>query len=573
MPQPNSSLINRSSFGNTTYGDSYEHPLFRYLTHLIPRRLRPLFRLCEQVFMGPQASAGIRKIAEYPVTDPEIFSNNEKDKEKIIDLFANTFQVRREITKSMYNMFVYGNDFTSFHRPFTRFVRCESCGAETNIRKLPEFKYSYKNVSIQYKCPACNKHATGQFHDRAVTDINRCTIIHWDPKRIDIDHCSVTKESEYYYTPAPMTKAKVREGNEHLVTCLPKGMLEAISKDIRFKFNAGEIFHMKVDGPAGMENESGWGIPLLISAIETYLYISVMRKGNESAAMERIESFRMVYPAATTANGDPSFALSVSRHMMLLEENYEFWRRSDRNALMFSPVPVGVAQIGGDARPMLTNAEIQAAEDNILALLGIPREFVYGGMSYGPGSGAVLRQIENQLVAHISQTSGLLQWLTDKICSYLGMSGVIARLGKFTVQDDAMNKQAAMQLFQQNELSAESFTKLFGYNRREEQDRIMEETLDKVRRDQELQKKMQDLQNDIATQAQMQAQNHSGATYNVQAVMASGQQVVDGMLQDPTMAQSTLAQLQNQDPVMYSVVRMLWDQAQYQTRQGGGAPA
>lgn len=554
---------------NAVYGDSYEHPMFRYLTHLIPRRLRPLFRLCEQVFMGPHASAGIRKIAEYPVTDPEIFSSNDKEKEELENIFKNVFQIKREITKSMYNMFVYGNDFTSFHKPFTRFAVCDSCNAESNVAKLPEFDYFYKTVKIKYKCPACGENTQGHFTDKKTQDINKCTIIHWDPKRIDIIHSPTSRRSEYYYTPSPEVRAKVREGNAHLVMTTPLGMLEAIADDIRFKFSPNEIFHMKVDGPAGMENESGWGIPLLISAIETYLYISVMRKGNESVAMERIESFRMVYPAATTANGDPSFALSMSRHMDRVQDNYEVWRRSDRNALMFSPIPVGVAQIGGDGRPLLTNAEIQAAEDNILAILGIPREFVYGGMSYGPGSGAVLRQIENQLVAHISQTSGLLQWLTDKICAYLGMGDVTARLGKFTIQDDAMNKQAAMQLFERQELSAESFTKLFGYNRKEEQDRIMEEQLDRTRREMELQKKMEDLQNDIAMQAQMEAQQGTGATYNVQAVMAQGQTVVDQMAQDPTTAQSTLANLQNSDPVMYSVVRMLWDQAQYQGQKGG----
>lgn len=558
------------------YGDTYEHPMFRYLTNLIPRRLRALFRLCEQVFMGPHATSGIRKIAEYPVTDPEIFSDSENDRKAVEDYLKNIFQIKREITRSMYNMFVYGNDFTSFHRPFIRYAQCghEDCGNEININNVKEFKYSYQNVTVRYTCKECGRHTSGKLVDRRSKDITKCAIVHWDPKRIDIDPCVITNENEYYYRPSPEEVTRVQEGNRHLVAKLPMGLLKAIAEDVRFQFRENELFHMKVDSPSGIENHSGWGIPVLVSAIETYLYISVMRKGNESTAMERIESMRIVYPATVTANGDPSYQLSMSSYMNRLQEDYEYWRRRDRNMVMFSPLPVGVAQIGGDGRPLLTNQEIQSAENNILAILGIPREFVYGGVSYGPGSGAVLRQIENQLVAHISQTSGLLQWLTDKICAFKGLGRVEARLGKFTIQDDGMNKQAAQALYQQGELSAESFMKLHGYDRDEEQDRIMEEQLDRARRDKELQQRTEQLQNDIATQAQLQAQQGQGLSYDVNSIMGQASQMVQQMSADPMNAQSILANLQNQDPVMWSVVSKMWEQhgeqARQAARQGGG---
>jgi len=551
----------QSSYGYNAQGrDVYEHPMFRYLTNLIPRRLKALFRLCEQVFIGPHANSGIRKIAEYPITDPELTTDNVQDKQVMKDLLRNVFMIKREQIKSMYNLFVYGNDFSSFHTAFLRDVKCEHCGSTYNISKLRTFKYHYQTVRITYQCQECGETTTSGFQDKQHNDITRCSIVHWDAKRITIDHNAITKDSKFYYDPSPEMKSRVQNGDKHLVATLPIGFLNSIAKNSRFKFDDDQIYHMKVDAPTGLENESGWGIPVVLSAIETYLYISLMRKGNESMALERIESFRMVYPATNSPTGDPSYALSMRKHVNELSESYEHWRRGDRNAVFFSPVPVGTAQIGGDARPLLTHQEILSAEDNILAIIGIPREFVYGGMSYGPGSAAVLRQIENQLVAHISQSSGLLQWIVNKITDFKGMQPMKAKMGKFTIQDDAFNKQAALQLYQTGELSAETMMRVYSFDRGEEQDRIQEETIERARRQAVADKKMQEIQNDLVAQAQMKAES-GGPMYDTNKVMASADQMVQQMLQDPSLAKSLLSNLQNEDPVMYAVVRTRWEQA------------
>lgn len=573
MSRGNTGLPSSFQGPGSVHRDSYEHPLFRYLTNLIPRRLRALFRLCEHVFMGPNATAGIRKIAEYPVTDPELFSDNENDRKAVGELFEKTFQIKRHITRSMYNLFVYGNDFVSFHRPFVRYVECGhgDCKSQVNIRNLKDFKYSYQNLTVKYTCPVCGRETTGKLVDRRSKDIKKCAIIHWDPKRVDIDPNTKVNMHEYYYRPSPEESARVREGNRHLVSTLPMGLLKAIAKDVRYMFRPNELHHMKTDAPSGIENHSGWGIPILISAIEQFLYISLLRKGNESTALERVESMRILYPASVTPNGDPTYQISMAKYMDRLQADYEFWRRTDRNMVLFSPIAVGVAQVGGDARPLLTSQEILAAENNILAILGIPREFVYGGMSYGPGSGAVLRQIENQLVAHISQASSLLQWLTDKICEFKGLGFVEAKMGKFTIQDDAMTKQAAMALFQQQRLSAETFMKIHGYDKQEEDERMMEEAIDQIRRDMELQRRTQEVQNDLATQARMQSESGQGLSYDVNAIMGAASNMMQQMIADPMNAQSVLANLQNQDPVMWAVVSKLWEtQGRQAAQQGGG---
>lgn len=201
--------------------DTYENQMFRYLTTLIPHKLKSLFRLCEQVFTGPYASAGIRKIAEYPITDPELFSDNKDETAKMKDLLKDTFQINRELTISMYNLFVYGNDFMSFQESFQRYVTCRKCGARVNIDSIPKLTYHYKDVAVKYKCTECKAHTHSGFEDRVNKDVKKCTIVHWSPKRISIDHNPVNKQSKYYYCPSPEMTSRVQRGDRHLISTLP----------------------------------------------------------------------------------------------------------------------------------------------------------------------------------------------------------------------------------------------------------------------------------------------------------------------------------------------------------------
>ena len=555
--------------------NSYQHPLFRYLNELTPKNLKSLFLMCENLFLNANINAGIRKIAEYPVTEPEIYAESEKDAELIKDLFTNTYQVRREITKALYNLFVYGNSFVTFTTPFERMARCTETRAEYNVSKLPDFYYEGMDektgeLMIRHHCPMSGKEVTSVLFDRGSSDLKKCVIVHWDPKRIDINHNPTNKRSEYYYEVHPQLKRKIEAGDRHTIATMSLGILKTVAKQTKFLFDADQIFHMKMDSPTGIENGTGWGIPILFSAMETYMYMSTIRKGNQSVALERVDAFRMVYPQTTGPMQGPGSgiaALSQSKWLRSIKKSYEKWRQFDRNQVFFSPVPAGVSQVGGDARPLLLSQEVQAAESALLGILGIPKEFVYGGMSYGPGSGAVIRQLENQLIAHTSQASGLLQWIANKIVAYRGMKQVTARMGKFKLQDDMQQKTMAFQMHQAGQLSNTTFMRMMDYDAKEEQKLIYEERIDAQQKEMKFQKEVQSMQDSLAEQAALQEAQGGGMAYNPQVVMAKAHELVNQMAQAPQEARAILSNLQNEDPVMYAVVSVEWEKVQRQQGQ------
>ena len=115
--------------------------------------------------------------------------------------------------------------------------------------------------------------------------------------------------------------------------------------------------------------------------------------------------------------------------------------------MMFAPVPVAMTQMGGDGRALLTLGEVQQVEDNIIAAMGIPREFIYGGMSF-TGSAITLRMLENQLLTYTGALNELAQWITDRCCRILGWGKTKVELQEFKLIDDVQQKQLIMSLNQ-----------------------------------------------------------------------------------------------------------------------------
>jgi hypothetical protein len=101
-----------------------------------------------------------------------------------------------------------------------------------------------------------------------------------------------------------------------------------------------------------------------------------------------------------------------------------------------------------------------------------------------------------------------------------------------------------------------------------ERDKRKQETLDETRVQLETQIEVQKLQNTLAQQAQSEASMGAGLSYNPQAVIAQAEQIVGQMQQlDPGSVKSLLAQLSQEDPVMYAVVKDRWQTMQSVQRQ------
>lgn len=542
---------------NGVYGD----PMRLWAHSFSSRNLKQLFRWTEYLYYNSaQIYAGTRKFAEYPITELEYMSDSDKLTSLYRRLLEDIVGIKRNLIKASIDLQVYGNSFTSLHLPFKRHLKCSKCQFK-QVAEVIDYKYNPNNATFKHTCGDCNFTGESIVVDTLQIAPEKINIVRWDPKLIQISFNSVTNESEYYLQIPSELKSKVMGGDKHLISTLPKPILETISKEELFKFNHDEIFHMKSDAPAGVQ--SGWGYPPLVACMPLFYHASVLRKANESIALERIVPMRVMHPQAISGNADPILSLSMGKFMAEVEDNINKWRR-DPNHIMMSPVAVGVSQVGGEGRALMVNAEIQQAEDNIIAAMGFPKEFVYGGLSY-TGSSVTLRMLENQLESSVFQITQLLRWLTNKMGRFLGWEHCQVGLGDFKMIDDVSQKQLVMQLFQMGMVSKTTVAEAHGIDIAEEREKIKQENLSDARFQKELELDMMDLQKDISQQARQMAaeQGGGGLAYDQQAVIAKAEEIAMQFMQmDPGSRKSQLASLQAEDYVMYSVVIQRLEQMQ-----------
>ena len=555
-------------------GGAYGDPTRLWAHDFSPKTIKHLFKWSEYLyFNSAQVFSGIRKYAEYPITEISYQTDVPGNVTKYKDILENQLGIRSELIKCSIDLQVYGNSFVSVHMPFTRHLVCKNCSTTHRI-DVAEFKYKFKDASFEIKCSSCNKKGTAEVQDRMVRRPQGIHIIRWDPKLIRLQHNEITNQSEYYLEISGDIKKRVRSGDNLAVSTMPISILKAVGDDLDFKFNKDQIFHSKIDTPAGVA--AGWGLPPLTAAIPLFHHASVLRKANEAIALERIVPMRVMHPQATTGAADPIQTMSIASFMDDLEANLKHWRK-DPNHIMMSPVAVGVSQVGGEGRALMVDSEIARVEDNIIASMGFPKEFIYGGLSF-TGSSITLRMLENQLESSVFQVNNLLQWIADRVGRFLEMPEVEVSLGDFKMVDDIQQKQLVMNLWQSQIVSKTTVAEAHGINLEEEQRRLKEEAVSDMRLQVEINTEVEKLQSSLAAQAkemaamEQQQQTPPGLNYDQQAVIAEAENIAMQMLQaDESTRRSQLSALQSEDYVMYSVVIQRMEQLRLdQQNQGAG---
>lgn len=579
MPLPFSSDI-----GYENRGTQHPNPLFDYLTTFVPRKLKSLFTYCDYLYYNsPQIFAALNKFAVYPVTDLVYETDNSKLKSKYKNLLERTIHLKTILIKTGIDRHVYGNSFVSVYFPFKRFLQCPHCKRKYAIKHVSyKFKIRKKAYGFYYACKNCGKSVKGKVVDEKLRYPDGINIIRWDPKHIEIEGNPVTGDMAYYYEIPSNIKERVRSGDKHMLSTMPLSFIECIAQQKLFKFAKGKIYHMKADAPAGIDNR--WGFPPLTSTLKQFFYTAVLRKANEAIALEHVVPFRVMHPQQSTANADPTTTISLSNWLSETKMNLEAWRR-DPLHLMFSPVPVGVTNVGGQGRALMVTGEIAEAENSIIAAMGIPREFLYGGLS-ATGSGVTLRMLENQMLNYTTQLLEVGQWITSQCAEFLGWKKIRIDLEPFKLIDDVQQKMAILQANQMSGgtlLSNTTLGSMFSIDLDKERKIRAQEIMDESRSQYETNQKLQEQQQTLAERARASTQTEQPQGYDQQAVIAQADQIVQQIsTMDEGMRKSYLHSLQVEDIVMYSVVIQRWEELRTQNeavvrsdmrntqQQGGG---
>lgn len=555
------------------YAGSYMHanPMFDFLSGFAPRNLKDLFKWAEYIFTdSPHIYATVEKLALYSITEIRYLN----DAPAAVDKLRNTLEddigiypalrtVRRDET-------IYGNSFTSVHFPFKRLSRCPHCSLIHTMSRIT-YKYEWTTLRFDYTCPACKKGVSQNLNElvevpiRSAKDIR---IIRWDPKQMILDDNPITGEVVYYYKLHARLVEKIKKGGPVVINTIPSGFLQCVAKNKDFKFNPNSVFHLRNDPPAGLDTP--WGIPPITSVLKQFYYTAVLRKANEAIALDHVVPFRVLHPAQVSGNADPIATLNGAEWTEYTREQIKRWRR-DPLHIMFSPVALGVTQMGGQGRSLMTLGEVQAAEENIMAGLKVPREFTMGGLSVQV-SPTALRMLENQLLASNHETNRLLQWVVDKIAVFLGHERTKVALTPFKFVDDAQQKALLLEMNAQYSLLSKQFiAEMFSIDLEEQAAQRESEELNDKKRKLVHERKLKDMDNSISEQAAQMAQQQQmgpGMNYDQQAVIGHADEIAQQLAAaSEGDRRSILSDLQATDYVMYAVVIQRLEQNDLEMRR------
>lgn len=436
--------------GSGDYGLQYPSPFFDIAQTYLPATVKQMFRWCRYYYMvNPLINTVANKMAEYPVTDIILDTDRLEHKEKWSAFLNDQLRYRAFQIEVGLDYYVYGNALVSIFYPFVKMLECRNCHYE---REAAHSDYRFMNFEFHWNCPRCGEMGPCRAWDHYVKASKGIRLIRWNPEDVDVQYNDITGDYTYYYTIPVQVKNDIIIGKKSVVESVPQLFIEALRLKKAVVFNKENIFHFKRPTLAGKDR--GWGTPMILPVLKDTFYLQILRKAQESIAMEHIVPLRVLFPQAGSASSDPYSSVNLADWRDQVANEIRQWH-ADNNYIPIMSLPIGQQTIGGDGRALLLSQEIRVWSEHIIAGMGVPVELIFGGLSYS-GSNVSMRMLENMHLGYLTDHKALLHWVIERVSSYLGWASVKAKFKPFKMADDLQRKAYLFQLSQAGKISDET---------------------------------------------------------------------------------------------------------------------
>jgi len=586
-----------------------KHPLLSQFSSSLPSNIKELFEWMEYIVSNnPIASAGIKKLSETPVTSFKYLSVEDQNESSIsIDdswksILEDYLNLKSKLLSISYNTLLYGNCFVSVYTPIVRLMKCTSCGETIQMKQAKKLRVSIakkremrvfssydsgmneepsvasKDVTEKYKslgnnttplmftceCRGCKKVTEHNIKDvkfKSKKDIN---IISWNQNNIKIVSNPISGQNEYYYSIPDDINKGVKSNDPFILSTIPMGMIEASLKKNIFKFADGHIYHSKRETINGIS--TSWGMPSLAAAIPSFLTLMILRKANEKIASDYMVPLRTVFPSQTQSGaGEMYNFMAGSDFVGKINGMLEKWKL-DPSGVQTTPFPIGTETILGDGKLLSLNQEIDQLESNIANTLGIPIEFIKGGLSYTT-QGSSLRLLENQLARLSANLEDVIQFIIGRVSVALDKEPIKVKMVPFKIVDDLQEKAAIMQLASSGQgfISTSTMLEMFNMDSGTEQKKIVMDQKNQAKNQLELQRYQQEVATSIEERAKAKEQMNTSTfqSINQQALMQEAQQYAEQLMQlDDGSRRSQLDEMAKTNYILYGVVKAIIEMQQ-----------
>jgi hypothetical protein len=460
----------RSMTGEAVGSVKYPSPFFDIAQTYLPTSVKSMLKWCRYYFLtNPIINAVCYKMAEYPLTDLIFDTDNEALYKRWESLFHSVLNFRKFEVEAGLDYNVYGNAFVSLYFPFVKLLRCKKCGFTKEVNKQ---KYTFRDHKFTGECDKCHNHGEFRVQDHYIRSVRDIRLIRWNPEYITIQHNEATGENRYFYTIPPTLANDIRMGKRHVIETVPQVFIEALRQNKALLFSKQNIYHLR--RPTIAQKDKGWGLPMILPVLKQTFYLQILQKAQEAIALEHIVPLRVIYPSSSSASADVYSTVNLSQWRDKIEQELVRWRL-DNNYIPILPIPVGQQTLGGDGRALMLAQEFRVWTEQIIAGMGVPVEFAYGGMQFS-GSNVSMRMLENHFIVQKSQRKQLVtDFIIPNIAAFLGWTPVDCHYRRFKMADDLQRSAFYLQLNQAGKISDKSLLEDTDWDSRSEAELIAEE--------------------------------------------------------------------------------------------------
>lgn len=522
---------NRSVMGDGVGSIRYPSPFFDIAHTYMPSSYKTMLRWCRYYFLSnPLINAVCYKMAEYPVTDLIFDSESDHENQRWRRFFERVLKFKKFEVEAGLDYNAFGNCFISIFIPFIKYLRCKRCRHSERVDRV---KYTFKNFGFHGSCRSCGAHGELEAWDHHIRSIEGIRLIRWNPETISIQHNEATGETQYFYTIPGVLANDIKMAKRHVIEKTPQIFIEALRRNKSLLFDESNIFHLKRATIA--QKDKGWGLPMILPVLKDTFYLQILRKAQEAIAIEHVVPLRVLFPQSASGTSDVYSTINLQNWKQKVEQEILRWRL-DNNYIPILPLPIGQQTLGAEGRALMLAQEYRVWAEHIVAGMGVPTEFVFGGLSYS-GSNVSLRILENKFLDHKADHHALVDWIMERVGSFMGWRPIPHHFRRFKMADDLQRSAFNLQLNQAGKLSDESLLEETDWDAAREAERIANEQ----KRAFENQRRQALSQADIQGEAQltmqkyqMRAQKMMMELQQMQMQPQPGDPVMDGM--QPAMA-------------------------------------
>jgi len=560
--------INRT-FYDTNFLQKYNQ-LSSIYSNYLPNDIREVFKWVNFIAANvPAVQSALSKmscvaITSFNYTSQDLTELDEDDETSWKSVLENDLKIMEELKEIAYNFLLYANQFISVNFPIDRTFICTECSSHyrknqlENREIIPIAKKNKNNqdeLFFKCHCDKCKTKTLMTVKDRTVIDYTKVKIIKWPVNSIDLYEDDITGVKTFYYTPDTANKELIKKGNKDKIFYLPINIILAAITDGKVKFNEESIIHIRAKKFNGVN--TAWGMPTLTSAIPDMISLMLLRKVNEKIYSDMMLPLRGLVPRMNNVDGNPIYNyISAPDLEGKVNKIINSWKK-DPTGIKFFPIPLEPMNLFGEGKSLNLSGEIDAFTTMIIQSLGIPPEFIKGGLSWG-GSGPSLRMLQNQLLELSTSLETVAEFVVKKIRAYSNKKAIRVKLIPLKLIDDSNDKANMLNLFQSGKVSSHTALDFFNISYRDEQKRLLEEQKDEFRRNQEMQQWQQEIATSLADKIRQESMMENSSTNNLNqtAILQEADSYAEQMASlDYGTKKSKLDELSKSNPVLYAVVK------------------